>query len=738
MKKLLISFMMIGYIFVIKAQTCTPFTQTMFYQDFENPTSSTLPETVISGTMGYYTSTGYFIGARSRVVNNNKVDVDYGSVNASFASNVKVSFYFAPINIDNDFTGDYITLYISRDGGATWSAELDISSNNSGQISYNLNTLNTYSFNYDGDRTPIYLYINNSNKVNKIEMSIPNTFDLSNLRIGYVIRNNNGNDRWIIDDIRITGDFIDTKTWNGTSWTGRTTTAPSNTEIAIIDGNYNTATNGNLNACKCTVNSSKSLTIAANSSATVENDLINNGTITVENDGNLIQVNNNGTFTGNNITVKRNANMKRLGYTYWSSPVASQNLKAFSPNTLNNRFYTYNETTDLFNVIDPVANNFSVAKGYALRAPNDFSNTTTSTFNGIFTGIPNNGTKTIAITKTGAGYNLIGNPYPSNISFSSFYTANSSLINQAAYFWTNTNANPTQKGGTYSQNNYAIINGTGYNPAQNSAIKPTNEIVVGQGFIVQAKSAGTLTFNNSMRTPTKGTFFNRMANNSKESVDRYWLELKTPANNFTTILVGYIPGATNGFDEDYDSENLVKGSDDFYTIQDNKNLAIQGREGNFSVTDKVPLGAVMFEAGNYEISIPQKEGIFSGSQEIYIKDKLLNVTAKISDAPYQFSADAGEITNRFEIIYAPETVLGTDEIKQKQTLVYDDNQNLVVENKNQKITEVKIFDATGRLVNTAKPNNNKVSFAKSQFQKGILIIQLKTKDKQETKKFLVK
>ncbi len=737
MKKFLISLMMIGYITVLQAQTCTPFTQTMFYQDFESPTSSTLPEVVNSApsTITYYNTTGYFIGSRSRAINNNYGDVDYGPVNASFATNVKISFSFAPINID-DNPNDYLQVFIYSGG---WSNEVAIWNNSKvNDLTYNLSTTLQNSFTYDGDNNPSNIYISNSNKVNKVEISIPNTVDRSNLKIGFLAKNNRSDEYWIIDDIKITGNFIDTKTWNGTSWTGRTNTAPSNTEIAIIDGNYNTATNGNISACKCTVNNSKSLTIAANSSATIENDLINNGTITVENDGNLIQVNNNGTFTGNNITVKRNSNMKRLGYTYWSSPVASQNLKTFSPNTLNNRFYTYNETNDLFNIIDPIANNFTVAKGYALRAPNDFSNTTASTFNGNFVGVPNNGTKTVAITKTGAGYNLIGNPYPSNISFNSFYAANSSLINQTAYFWTNTNANPTQKGGSYSQNNYAMINGTGYNSAQNSSIKPTNEIVVGQGFIVQAKSAGTLTFNNSMRTPTKGTFFNRMANNSKESVNRYWLELKTPANNFTTILVGYISGATNGIDEDYDSESLIKASDDFYSIQDNKNLAIQGREGNFTVTDKVPLGSVMFEAGNYEISVPQKEGIFNGSQDIYIKDKLLNITAKISDAPYQFSADAGEITNRFEIIYAPETVLGTDEIKQKETLVYDANENLVVENKNQKITEIQIFDVSGRLIKTTKPNDNKVTYTKNAFQKGVLVFKLKTKDKITSKKFLVK
>lgn len=732
---------------IVQAQTCAPSPQTMFYQDFENPTSSTLTETVnsASSTVDYSTDTS--IGKRSRMVNKKNANIDYGNVDASYSTNTKVSFSFAPQKID--YISDNIKFYISTNGGATWSKELEIYSNNyytwlfwnfSQPLTYDFSLTNAYTSTYDGDNSPNTLYISDSNKKNKVEISIPNNINRANLRLKFEIENDDSDDFWYLDDIKITGDFIDTKTWNGNSWTGRTTSAPTSTEIVIIDGDYNTGKNGNLNACKCTINSNKTLTIAANSNITLQNDLINNGTITVENNGNLIQVNNNATFTGNNITVKRDATLKRLGYTYWSSPVASQNLKAFSPNTLNNRFYTYNETSDTFNVIDPVANNFSAAKGYALRAPNDFSNTTASTFSGSFVGIPNNGTKTVAITKTGAGYNLIGNPYPSNISFSSFYAANSTLINQSAYFWTNTNANPTQKGGTYSQNNYAIINGTGYTPAQNSSIKPTNQIVVGQGFIVQAKSAGTITFNNSMRTSTSGIFFNsRMANKTQESTNRYWLDLKTPANNFTTILVGYIPGATNDIDEDFDSENLVKGSDDFYTIQNNKNLAIQGRNENFSVTDKVQLGAVMFEAGDYEISIPQKEGIFSEDQDIYLKDKLLNVTVNISEAPYQFSSDSGEINNRFEIVYTPESTLATGNVsKNKETVIYKNAELITIENKINKITSVEAFDATGKLILSAKPNSNQFSIENAKFQKGLVFFKTTSNNKIETKKFLVK
>lgn len=738
MKKLY-TFILVYIICFANAQTCSPFPQTMFFQDFESPTSSTLPETVNSGTMGYYTTAGYFIGARSRSINNSTIDVDYGSVNASFATNVKISFSFAPINID-DNPNDYLQFFIYS---GSWSNEIAIWNNTgSNNLTYNLSTELKNTFTYDGDNNPSDIYMSSSNKVNKVEISIPNTVDRSNLKIGFLAKNNRNDEYWIIDDIKITGNFIDTKTWNGTSWTGRNTNAPTITEIAVINGNYNTGTNGNINACKCTVNSTRTLTIAANSNVTLQHDLINNGTINVENNGNLVQLENSGTFSGNNITVKRDANMKRLHYNYWSSPVNAQNLKSFSPNTLNNRFYTYNESTDFFNTIDPVANSFTNAKGYAIRAPNNFSNTSATTFNGNFIGAPNNGTITTTITKSGNGFNLVGNPYPSNISFSDFYSANSTIINPKVYFWTNSDPNPpaNQQGAAYSGNNYATRNLTGGTPAMGSTVVPTDIIVVGQGFIVEKTNAGSsnITFNNSMRKTSTGNFFNARMSSKAES-PKYWLRLTTPVKNFNTILIGYVNGATNNLDLGYDTEPIVESSDSFYSVIENKNLIIQGRESNFTTTDIIPLGGNFFEAGNYEISVANKEGIFNGSQDIYLKDKSLNITVKITDSPYQFYSEAGTFNNRFEIVYKPESTLGTDEInKNQETKIYENGAEIIVENKIQKITEVQVFDASGKLLATLKPNDNKVTFSKASFQKGLLVFNIKTKEKITSKKFLVK
>lgn len=514
--------------------------------------------------------------------------------------------------------------------------------------------------------------------------------------------------------------------WNGAAWS---LTQSSNRSIEF-QGNYTSS--GNIDACSCTVTSGNVIISSGHTLTLLDDIKVIGGSITFQNNANLMQTN--PVSNTGNIIVKRSAKMKRLDYTYWGTPVASQNLKSFSPNTLSNRFYIYNESTDYFSAIDPVANNFINAKGYAIRAPNNYTTETTSDW--TFTGVPNNGPQSIAVYKSANGYNLVSNPYPSSISFSALKTLNGTLLNYPVYFWTNSNHNPPQQGANYNQENYATYTAAGGTPSTNGTQTPTDIIPPGQGFIVTATTNGTLNFYNSIRRTSIGDFFNtKMVN---PIVNRFWVNFKTPANNINQILIAYVDGATNNFETDYDATSFTNFSDKLYSILDDKELVIQGRNPNFSINDKIPLGASFFESGNYEISIHKKEGIFNSSQDIYLKDKLLNKTVRISVTPYQFYADTGNVTNRFEIIYVPETVLSTDENKTTGFFIYEYNENIVVENRNQKITEVQVFDASGRLLKTVKPNDNKVTFTKTNFQKGLLVFKLKTKDKATSKKFLLK
>jgi hypothetical protein len=167
-------------------------------------------------------------------------------------------------------------------------------------------------------------------------------------------------------------------------------------------------------------------------------------------------------------------------------------------------------------------------------------------------GFQNNGEIKVKISKYGNGYNLVGNPYPSNIDMKKLAANNSGLIEELAYFWTNFNPNPAQQGSKYPANgainNYATYNGSGGTLPLRSAAdakSPTQYIKVGQGFIVKMKSTVAtgeydLKFDNSVKNADgASTFYNVAARTTSKQVQAgsFWLELETPLGLVSQILI---------------------------------------------------------------------------------------------------------------------------------------------------------------------------------------------------------
>lgn len=534
------------------------------------------------------------------------------------------------------------------------------------------------------------------------------------------------------------------------------------------------------------VKSGGKLTIHPKSSLTIQNYIKNEAAaadVVVDNDANLIQVNNAAVNIGN-VTVKRSANLKRLDYNYWGAPVTGQNVKTFSPGTLDTRFYVYNESNDYFDglyvknlypdnvtysltpTVDKNTYTFIKGKGYAIRASNSLSSTSSAQMHN-FVGVPNNGIVDIPLLKsaTGFGYNLISNPYPSHIDFYKIYeytynggaNKNEDLIYNTAYFWTNTNFNPKMQGSNYPSNvgtttiinNYAVLNGTGGLGAPYGfngtgvntpvSIVPTSIIKPGQGFLVKAKTNGNLRIENGSNIRTNDSnavFFNRMSGNRTAEVtkDRFWLSLKTPLDFVTPLLIGYLKGATNNFEEDYDAELFVHGGDSFYSLLEDKKLGIQGRSP-FNVNDKVSLGATFGLQGQYEIFIENKEGIFASQQPIYLKDHLTGVVTNLSQEKYVFTANVGDTTNRFEIQYTNEGTLNTSDLKNKSTVVYQVQNDIIIESPST-IKGVKVYDASGKMVHHSKEKEMKVVISSMKYSSGVYVLEISTEKGVEVRKIV--
>lgn len=554
--------------------------------------------------------------------------------------------------------------------------------------------------------------------------------------------------------------------WNTANWKPGTA-VPDATSCVVIKTPLQLGT-GNGLAKNITITKTGSLEVLGGRTLQVVDFIKNENTadkFVINSDANLLQTNDTAVNIGG-ATVKRNSYMKRQDYTYWGSPVHNQNLKAFSPSTLDTRFSTYNETTDLFVPVDPLTTNFIPGKGYAIRAPNTFprDNLTYATFVGNFIGVLNNGTSfknpsniptslEFPLNKNSQGYNLVANPYPSNIDFLKLVSENQGKINALAYFWTNINVNPRMQGsgypGTGYVTNYATLNASAGTPAtysvaannpNNGALltskTPNRYIKVGQGFIVQAELNDNLLFNNSMRTDdvTSNFFNNRMA--APPAVDRFWIQMTTPLDVVTTAAIAYIDGATDGFDLDYDAPMMGIGSDAIFTTLGTEQLAIQGKNYPLNRADIVQLSTSHHADGIYTIAIPLAEGIFNGSQAIYLKDKETGIVTNLSENSYSYAAVKGQSDGRFELFYEAKTVLGTDSLVKESLIVYREGNSFVVKSPTKKITDLEMFDSSGRLIYKVGPNNTKTIVPAESITQGVYILKINQEGEITTRKVM--
>jgi len=537
---------------------------------------------------------------------------------------------------------------------------------------------------------------------------------------------------------------------------------PTATKNAVIDTNYDTTVYGNFESQNLTINAGGTLTVKTGGFITVNGQIANNNTatnsFTVEHDANLLQVGN-ASNTGN-VTVKKSAIIPKMGYNYWSTPVIGQNLYQFSDGynqasttgtgTPWNRFYVYNEANDYF--VTTIANDitlnsssvFQPARGYAIRGKNSFPETvtvTSPTSKFEFVGTPQNGdvaTYNLKYTNAQHGYNMVGNPYPSNISFDEFFAENSSKIYGIGYFWTNNDGQIiSQQSSNYSGNNYAIatvVGGTSATYYGSNNGKPNGNISVGQGFIIQAKPAGKnqpLVFKNSMRNSDIANYYNK----TTVQKNRFWLEFKSPTDINNEILIGYINNATNGFDSDYDADLLAIGNDSFWSVLDSHKLAIQAKDSNFSTEDVAKIGFKASVSGNYTISLTDRDGIFNTNQAVYLKDKYLNKVINITDNGYVFNTNSGQYEDRFEVIYKSLETLGTDNTAKKGIIISKDTQDFIVKS-DDNIDEVSLYDSVGRLLYNTKNAKKEVLINKTNLAEGMYIIKVNSRNTTMTKKVL--
>ena len=538
-----------------------------------------------------------------------------------------------------------------------------------------------------------------------------------------------------------------TRTWNGTSWD----TPPTLADAAVLSGAYTSTASF---VCNSLAIGTNNITLIDGQTIEVVNGISGSGTITMSSQASILQRNDASAITpAIALTKSTRTGMFANDYIYWGSPLTTDSFSQLSTARAYNNANT--ATSGVADAFDSkykyVSGDASASGGWQTlttttpgvgfimrmksQAPFGSVANTTDHINLTFSGAVNNGTVTVPIANITASptsarnNNLLANPYPSAIDADKFLEYNTNL-DGVVYIWKAQTSNTGLAGAAYATSDYIAYTRAGSTAESGIGTTVFNgKIATGQGFKVKAITAsgiGTATFNNCMRVSGSNDQF--MRTNSNGVIDRYKLNLAGANGVGNQILVAYIPETTLGYDRMYDAElNSVSGAQLYSTTElaQTKQLAINARP-SFENTDVVNLGVSKSNSSSEEftITITDKEGVFANSAvNVFLHDTVLNVYHNLANGAYAFNSTTAELNNRLQIVYQ-DSALSTIDFESNNSIATINNQMLKIV-ASLPITNVSIYDISGRLV-TEIDGKNQTSLSNAfHFAEGIYIAKIK-------------
>jgi hypothetical protein len=325
---------------------------------------------------------------------------------------------------------------------------------------------------------------------------------------------------------------------------------------------------------------------------------------------------NGGFSVANNSTVQFYVTENRWHYV--SPPLTDQTANTFFDMFL----YDYNETIDEWQNISEPTTPLPVGVGYKVwssttHPPNNPPGTKSVEFTG---GDLNSGNYILPVTKTGNGWNLVGNPYPSAIGWNSSGWIKSQ-IDATVYVW----------------------NGVQYITWNGSVGDLTGGVIPAmQGFMVKATAANPLLIiSNSTRLHGPDPY-------KASPVDRL-LEISVTGNGYSDkTFVNFNESATAGFDNEFDGHKIygIEEAPQLYTKQGDNMLRVNVLPDVYSGL-LIPVSLEIPAEGEYSFAFGGIQS-FSAGVTIYLEDmkedKMVEIT---QDGQYIFTGSPTDDPDRF-------------------------------------------------------------------------------------------
>jgi hypothetical protein len=293
-------------------------------------------------------------------------------------------------------------------------------------------------------------------------------------------------------------------------------------------------------------------------------------------------------------------------------------------------------------------------RGYTVNAP---ATSTPVRFTGTFNnGAQNSGPLTRG-TSADAGWQLLGNPYPSPIDWNTVTATQRPGLDAAMYVFQSTG----QYTGTYR----SYVNGIG---------GTASRIEAGSGYFVRVTAAGTngavnLTNANRITTYDSQTAFGRTMADVRPQ-----LQLRVAGAGLSDDTYLYVEaGATTAVDAAYDAVKLPNSTGlNLASLVGNTLLAIQGLPTLAGTTELVlPLALAVPTAGSFSFEVADLANF--GATAVYLRDAATGTLQVLAAGTrYSFTvATAAADKARFSLVLRPAATLATQSpLAATQVLVY--------------------------------------------------------------------
>lgn len=508
---------------------------------------------------------------------------------------------------------------------------------------------------------------------------------------------------------------------SGTTLTiNSTSTITLSAELQLGSSSILTISNGSSLSVGTDIENDGTININTGAEMSVVSGIENNSSVIVSLGGNLIQTSTtSNSGTGGTYTITIQGTGSSTESNLWSSPFPSTNLTSTFSSSNPCDMYAFNATSQEW-TWDIVGTHTCAGTSYNFDAENmagadgvmDVARgyTITGGSSKTISGQINNGTFNISVVNngvvkpdwTGTDWNLVGNPYPSSISASTFLSDNSGRLNGTVYFWDDDGSAGAGYDGGVDYATWNLAGGSGSSSTGGSGVVPNGSIASGQGFFVQAHSSGSISFTNSMREGSNSQFFK---SDNKEIIERVWLNATSPRNHVSQILMAFSDSATDGEDWGYDSKRLGSKSDFvFGSIIENETdpFVIQTLDKPaYELNKEVSLSLFTAKAGVTSIEVNNTENL-DPNIVVYLKDYQTGKIQNLTTGPFAVYLNANQnYDSRFTLIFANGTgpdPTSVSSIEEAYMIVYHYENTIYLNSKKENLESIYITNLNGSIV----------------------------------------